>query len=174
MNLKKLSSLLTGVGGALVTTGAIYSCIYSVDPGERAIIFSKFYGGIQKRVYGPGFHFYIPFMQEIIKYDIKIQPYDHLTESGTKDLQKVTLKIRLFYRPLEDAIPKIHLELNRDYMKKVLPSLANEVSKSIIAKYDAETLLKSREAVAIEIKHLLITRAKVFNIVLQDVSIHEL
>lgn len=37
-------------------------------------------------------------------------------------------------------------------MKKVLPSLANEVSKAIIAKYDAETLLKNRESVAIEIK----------------------
>lgn len=62
------------------------------------------------------------------------------------------LKIRLFYRPIEDQIPKIHLELNKDYMKKILPALANEVSKAIIAKYDAETLLKNREAVSTEIK----------------------
>ena len=69
----------------------------------------------------------------MIKYDIKIQPYDHLTETGTKDLQKVMLKIRLFYKPIEKELPKIHLDLNRDYMKKVLPGLANEVSKAIIA-----------------------------------------
>jgi hypothetical protein len=37
-------------------------------------------------------------------------------------------------------------------MKKVLPALANEVSKTVIAKYDAETLLKNREAVSTEIK----------------------
>ena len=49
-------------------------------------------------------------------------------------------------------LSKIHLELNRDYMKKVLPALANDVSKSIIAKYDAETLLKNRESVSNEIK----------------------
>ncbi len=59
-------------------------------------------------------------------------------------------------------------------MKKVLPALANEVSKTVIAKYDAETLLKNREAVSTEIKQLLITRAGVFNLILQDVSIHEL
>jgi prohibitin 1 len=51
-------------------------------------------------------------------------------------------------------------------MKKVLPALANEVSKSIIAKYDAETLLKNRESVSNEIKELLITRAGVFNLIL--------
>jgi prohibitin 1 len=97
-----------------------------------------------------------------------------LTETGTKDLQKVMLKIRLFYKPIEEFLPKIHLELNRDYMKKILPALANEVSKSIIAKYDAETMLKNWESVSNEIKNMLIARAEVFNLVLQDVSIYEL
>lgn len=86
MNLKSLSNSLVKTGGILVGLSALSKCIYSVDPGERAIIFSKFYGGIKKDVYGPGYHFYLPFLQEIIKYDIKIQPYDHLTETGTKDL----------------------------------------------------------------------------------------
>ncbi len=82
-----------------------------------------------------------------------------MTETGTKDLQKVMLKIRLFYKPIEEFLPKIHLELNRDYMKKILPALANEVSKTIIAKYDAETMLKNRESVSNEIKNMLIARA---------------
>ena len=51
-------------------------------------------------------------------------------------------------------------------MKKILPALANEVSKAIIARYDAETLLKQREQVSIEIKNELINRAKVFNLLL--------
>ena len=75
---------------------------------------------------------------------------------------------------MEQSLAKIHLELNRDYMKKVLPALTNEISKAIIAKYDAEQLLKNRESVSIEIKNELINRAKVFNLVLEDVSIYEL
>lgn len=39
---------------------------------------------------------------------------------------------------MEKFIPKIHLDLNRDYMKKVLPGIGNEVSKAVIARYDAE------------------------------------
>ncbi len=41
-------------------------------------------------------------------------------------------------------------------MKKVLPALTNEVSKAVIAKYDAESLLKNRENVSVEIKKELI------------------
>lgn len=59
-------------------------------------------------------------------------------------------------------------------MKKVLPALTNEVSKAVIAKYDAESLLKNREHVSVEIKNELINRARVFNLVLEDVSIYEL
>ena len=53
---------------------------------------------------------------------------------------------------MEKFLPKIHLDLNRDYMKKTLPALSNEVSKAVIARYDAEHLLKNREKVAKEIK----------------------
>lgn len=71
-------------------------------------------------------------------------------------------------------LPKIHLDLNRDYMNKTLPALGNEVVKAVIARYDAEHLLKNREKVASEIKEELITRAKVFYIKLEDVSIYDM
>jgi regulator of protease activity HflC (stomatin/prohibitin superfamily) len=62
MNLKAFSGSLIKGGGLLVGLSALSKCIYSVDPGERAIIFSKFYGGIKTDVYGPGYHFYIPML----------------------------------------------------------------------------------------------------------------
>ena len=71
-------------------------------------------------------------------------------------------------------LPKIHLDLNRDYMNKTLPALGNEVVKAVIARYDAEHLLKNREKVANEIKEELTARAKVFYINLEDVSIYDL
>ena len=116
----------------------------------------------------------IPFVHEVIKYDIKIQPYDHYCDTGTKDLQKVNLKLRLFYKPVEKMLPKIHLDLNRDYMNKVLPGIGNEVAKAVVARYDAESLLRNRERVANEIKEELVARAKNFYIILEDVSIYEL
>lgn len=165
---------MTKLGGLFLGASLMTQCIYKVDPGQRAIIFDKFGGGIETKVRAEGYHFFIPFKQEVIKYDVRILTYDHPTDTGTKDLQKVNLKIRLFYRPIEEFLPKIHLELNRDYMKKTLPALGNEVSKVVIARYDAEHLLKNREKVANEIKEELMKRAKFFNLILEDVSIWDI
>lgn len=40
----------------------LYSSIYCVDPGERALIMDNFYG-LKQNVYGQGYHLLIPFIQ---------------------------------------------------------------------------------------------------------------
>lgn len=86
------------VGGVFLGASIISNCIYRVEPGERAIIFDRFAGGIRKKVYAEGYHIYLPFLQEIIKYDIKARPFDYKTFTGTKDLQKVEVQIKIFFR----------------------------------------------------------------------------
>ena len=61
-----------------------------------------------------------------------------------------------------------------NYEEKILPSIANEVLKSVVAQYDADQLIKMREKISQEIKENLIERAKEFKIVLEDVSITHL
>ncbi len=48
------------------------------------------------------------------------------------------------------------------------------MAKAVIARYDAEHLLKNREKVANEIKDELITRVKSYFLILEDVSIYDL
>jgi len=98
MNLNKITSSLMSVGGVFLGASIISNCIYRVEPGERAIIFDRFAGGIRKKVYAEGYHIYLPFLQEIIKYDIKARPFDYKTFTGTKDLQKVEVQIKIFFR----------------------------------------------------------------------------
>ncbi len=94
-----ISKGLTGLGSLIGTSFLLSRTIYTVEPGERAIIFNKIGGqGVSKDVKNEGFHFYIPFIQEVIKYDVKIQPYDYFSFTGTKDMQKVEIKIKIFFR----------------------------------------------------------------------------
>lgn len=58
-----------------------------------------------------------------------------------------------------------------NYEDKILPSICNEVLKSIVAQYDSDQLLKMREKISNEIKENLMARSKDFNIELDDVSI---
>jgi prohibitin 1 len=160
-------------GGALASFAVSKFC-FVVNPGERVIIFDVINGGIKERAYDKGIHFMIPFMQRLIRYDTRISPYDYSTFTGTKDLQRVHIKIKIFFRPDPDFIQTIHLDLNKDYASKVLPSVGNEVLKAVIAQYDADELLKQREKISSEIKEALTNRANEYHIVLEDVSIYEL
>lgn len=61
--------------------------------------------------------------------------------------------------------------LGPDYDERVLPSIGNEVLKSIVAQFDAAELITQREAVSNRIRTDLLKRAMEFNIALEDVSI---
>lgn len=59
----------------------------------------------------------------------------------------VTLTLRVLSRPDVDHLPKIYQSLGMDYDERVLPSIGNEVLKSIVAQFDAAELITQREVV---------------------------
>lgn len=53
--------------------------------------------------------------------------------TGTRDMQTVDLSLRILFRPIEEKIPEILNNIGIDYDERVLPSIGNEVLKSIVA-----------------------------------------
>ena len=68
----------------------------------------------------------------------------------------------------------IYKTLGTDFDDRVLPSLGNEVLKSVVAQYNAEELLSKRAAVSYEIRRALMERSAQFNLILDDVAITHL
>jgi len=149
------------------------TCLFDVDGGSRAVIFNMF-SGVEDKVRGEGTHFKIPWVMQPKFYTIRLRPKLIQTSTGTKDLQMVTIHVRMLYKPAVEGLPQIHQTLGEDYDERVLPSIANEVLKSTIAQYNAEQLLTHREAVSAEIREAIVQRAKQFNILMDDVSITHL
>lgn len=101
---------------------AVNASLYDVKGGTRAVIFDRL-SGVQEKVVNEGTHFLVPWLQRAIIYDVRTKPRNISTTTGSKDLQMVSLTLRVLHRPEVPKLPAIYQV--RAYPSRPFFSLTN-------------------------------------------------
>lgn len=162
---------------ALAVAGGLaygtYNSVYTVPGGHRAVVFNRVVG-MKDSIYGEGLNFNIPWFERPVIYDIRTRPVNLQTLTGSKDLQMVTIAVRVLHKPDPSQLVWIYRMLGTNYDERILPSIMNESAKAIVARYNANELLTKRDQVSREVSVDLQRRAAKFNVILDDVAITHL
>ncbi len=162
---------------ALMVAGGMgygaYNSVFTVDGGHRAVVYNRVVG-MKETVYNEGLNFNIPWFERPVIYDIRTRPVNLQTLTGSKDLQMVTIGVRVLHRPDPNQLVWIYRHLGLNYDERILPSLMNECAKAVVARYNANELLTKRDEVSASITRELRARARGFNVMLEDVALTHL
>jgi regulator of protease activity HflC (stomatin/prohibitin superfamily) len=169
--IRNIGKLISRVAIVFVALIIIFSAFGTIGAGERGILLQ--FGAVQDRVLGEGLYFKIPFVQSVVKIDVKIQKDEVVASAASKDLQIVTSKIALNYHLDPDAVNKIWQEVGKTYNTRIIAPSIQEAVKAESAKFTAEELIIRREEVKEQIKANLTIRLLERSIVVDEFNIIE-
>lgn len=168
------AKLVTAAGLLAAGGFGVLSAMYTVNPGHQAIVYNRIGGLDESGTKTEGINFVIPWFQRPIIYDCRTRPKLVNSTSGSKDLQMVEISLRVLFKPDTHRLHFIYRRLGQDYEERVLPSIVNEVTKAVVAQFNASELLTRRDLVSKQIRDSLVKRAADFSILLDDVAITHL
>jgi regulator of protease activity HflC (stomatin/prohibitin superfamily) len=165
-----ISSLVVAGVIAVIALVVLMSAFTIVDAGNRGVL--KTFGEVTG-TFDPGFHFRTPFVTSVVDVDVKTQRLESESSAASKDLQFVTTKVVLNYRPDPDTVAVLVRDIGTDYQTKVIDPAIQESVKAATAQYTAEELITQRPLVSQSIKEVLLQRLAPRGILVEDLSITE-
>lgn len=138
---------------AILALALLLGSFYSVDTSEHAIVFNRVTGSLRET--DNGLHFKVPLVEQVTRYETRVQTYDTQAEGASNDLQVVHIEIAVRYQPEPGAISQIHQTLGPSYQDRVIRPSVQESVKAATARYNAAQLIEQRPAVKLDIENAL-------------------
>ncbi|MFO7863669.1 MAG: prohibitin family protein [Salinivirgaceae bacterium] len=138
--------IIAGIGAFILIVFFGSSMFYKVQPGERAIVFRQFSGGLDTaNVFIPGFHIIAPW-NDFIVYNIKEskseEPMDVLDKSGLS----INIDISVRYNPKYNKIPYLHRQFGQDYVNQlIIPEIRSTV-RQVAGRFTAEEIYSTKRS----------------------------
>jgi regulator of protease activity HflC (stomatin/prohibitin superfamily) len=172
---KRAAGITAAVVIAVIVIVIVIQSIAIVDSGHTGVVLT--FQEVQGTVMTEGLHFKIPFAQQVVQVDNRVQKAEATCSSASKDLQTISSVIAVNYKVLNDSSASVYKNIGRDYVEVIITPAIQECVKAVTARYTAEELITKRQQVSEEMREELINKIstygfeiQVFNIISFDFS----
>lgn len=143
-NRKYLPLILIVVAALVIILSLSNSIFYTVQAGERAVLFKKFSGGLDKKnVIGPGFNFKAPW-NEVYIYDVTENQIEETMDVLDKNGLNISVDMTLRFHPMYDSIGEVYETFQKDYVRRlVIPEMRSTV-RQVMGRYAAEEIYSTK------------------------------
>lgn len=153
----------------LILIITFFSTLYVIDSGSEGVLMT--FGKADTTPRYAGLHLKIPYLQNIVTFNMRTLKYEADAKSASKDLQDVDTKVALNFHLKPSMSPIVFTNIGVNYPDVVISPAIQEVVKSVTAEYTAEELITKRTQVRQEISKRLQERLDSRNIVSEELSI---
>jgi len=146
MNKQFSSLLIVVIIGVIVLIFFGSSMFYTLQPGDRAIIFRQFTTGLDKdNIFEPGFHVIAPW-NDLHIYNVKEQKSEETMDVLDKNGLSINIDISVRFNPIYDKIGWLHEVFGTNYINQlVIPEVRSSV-RQVAGRYTAEEIYSTKRS----------------------------
>ncbi len=167
--MKKDTGMIVAVAAIILIAFIALSSFFIVEVGFVGVRINVITG--ETKSFAQGTYPKLPFIHQVVNYDVKTQKQEVEADSASKDLQAVRARIVVNFRPIYEKVNDIHIKIGKDYFIKVIYPAIQEVSKTAISKLPVENIIVERENLRTAIEDNLRKKIEEYNIIIENVNI---
>lgn len=148
-----------------------FGVITTVPTGHTGIVTT--FGKVENQTLEAGIHAKFPW-QQVVCMDNRTQKGSIEMTGFSKDIQEVLISYSINYQINKNNAQNIYKTIGSNYYETVMSPRIQEVVKSVIAKYNAESLINNRDTLSNEITAILKTELAKHDIEVVNTAIENL
>ena len=133
------------IGVVVIVASLIFSSFTTIPAGHRGVVIR--FSAVTGTTLDEGLRTKLPFIDSVVKMEVRTQKYETQSSAITKDLQDVSTTIALNWKLDAGMAAEVYRTLGLEFIDRIAAPAIQETIKQVTAEYNAEDLILKREAV---------------------------
>lgn len=156
---KNITKVFAGLGaviaGVVIFAVLVFSSFTIIDTGERGVVLRL---GRFANIMNEGLNFKVPFVDTVIKMNVRDVNYAIQTEVSSKDMQGIQVDVSLLYALDPASVGTIYQTYGVNYEATLIKPTLLEITNSVIANYPIEEFVEKRAEISNKINAAFIAK----------------